>query len=120
MPNILSLVMNSVGIKITFRSNNKPLNILKPKIYTPIPTEEKPGIYKLICDDCNRFYISQTGFRSNLKRFHEHTPKKITSVDNINCNYSRHFVTHNHDYADFNSNLVPLNACKKGPVLNAL
>lgn len=76
------------------------------------------GIYKLICNDCNCFYIGQTG-RDFLKCFREHTPKTLQN-GNIKSNYARHLTSHNHNYTDFNSNLIPLHVCKKRRFMNAL
>ena len=44
MPKILSSVMNNIGYTMSFRTNNKLINILRPKL--PLPIEEKTGIYK--------------------------------------------------------------------------
>lgn len=117
MPKILSSVMNSIGYTMSFRTNNKLINILRPKM--PLPIEEKTGIYKLICNDCNCFYIGQTG-RGFYKRFREHIPKKTYNHNYIKSNYTRHLTLHNHNYTDFKSNLVPLHICNKGRFMNAL
>ena len=93
MPKVLSSVLNNNSFTISFRTNNKLLDILKPKKHTP--PEEKTGIYKLTCNDCECFYIGQTG-RGLLKRIREHLPKKIRNIDNIKSNYARHPVSYTH------------------------
>ena len=117
MPKILSSVMNNIGYTMSFRTNNKLINILRPKL--PLPIEEKTGIYKLVCNDCNSFYIGQTG-RGFYKRFREHLPKKTHNYNDIKSNYTRHLTQHNHNYTDFKSNLMPLHICNKGRFMNAL
>ena len=59
MPKVLSSILNNNSFTISFRTNNKLLDILKPKKH--MPSEEKTGIYKLTCNDCECFYIGQTG-----------------------------------------------------------
>ena len=61
-----------------------------------MPLEKKTGVYKLSCDDCECFYIGQTG-RGFQKRFIEHTPKHNlkgqTTLSNIKSNYARHLIS---------------------------
>ena len=56
MPKVLCSILNNNSFTISFRTNNKLLDILKPKKHTP--PEEKTGIYKLTCNDCECFYLS--------------------------------------------------------------
>ena len=71
MPKILTSVLNNNNRTVIFKTNNNLVNILCNKI--TIPLEKKTGVYKLSCDDCECFYIGQTG-RGFQKRFIEHTP----------------------------------------------
>ena len=89
-----------------------------------VPTKTRTGIYKLICDDCDCYYVGQTG-RPFIKRFKEHTPhksisKNIGSLDNIKSNYARHLIDNNHSYKCFDTNFIPLHFCDKGLRMNAL
>ena len=93
-------MMNNIGYTMSFRTNNKLINILRHKL--PLPIEEKTGIYKLVCNDCNSFYIGQTG-RGFYKRFRGHLPKKTYNYNYIKSNYTRHLTQHNHNYTDFKS-----------------
>ena len=65
-------MLSKINITTIFKTNNSMLKILHHNNITPL--ERKTGVYKLSCDYCNCFYISQTrkGF---LKRFNEQTPK---------------------------------------------
>ena len=82
----------------------------------------KTGVYKLSCNDCECFYIGQTG-RGFYKRFVEHTPKHnvkdLTTQSYIKSNYARHLIQENHNYTSFDTNLKPIHVCGKGAYLNA-
>ena len=77
---------------------------------------KKTGIYKISCNDCDKFYIGQTG-RAFQTRFKEHLPK---AKNNLKSNYAAHLVNENHSYTDFETNMIPLHYCNKGNVMNAL
>ena len=72
------------------------------------------GVYKLKCDDCTKHYIGQTG-RTFIDRFNEHKLKQ-----NTKSNFALHLIEENHNYTDFDSNLIPLHCCGKGRLLDAL
>ena len=95
MPKILTSTFSKLNITATFKTNNSLLKILRHR--KPIPLEKKSGIYKLSCNDCNSFYIGQTG-RGFLKRIKEHTPKRhlnnLTLLNNIKPNFARHLILH--------------------------
>ena len=71
----------------------------------------------ITCDDCDRFYIGQTG-RGFEIRFKEHLPKK----NNINTksNYAQHLIDYDHKYTSFSDNLKPLHYCKKGQYMDVM
>ena len=58
MPKILTSTLSKIGYTVTFKTNNRLRNLVHPVVETNI--ESKTGVYKLMCDDCDRFYISQT------------------------------------------------------------
>ena len=127
MPKFLTSVLNNnnrtviLFTVILFKTKNNVMNILRNKI--TIPLEKKTGLYKLLCDDCECFYIGQTG-RGFQKRFIEHTPKHNlkgqTSPSSVKSNYARHLINENHKYISSNSNLKPIYFCNKGAYMNAL
>ena len=54
----------------------------------------KTGVYKLKCNDCDKFYIGQTG-RPFSSRFYEHT-KELTN-NNIQSTFTTHIpVSYTH------------------------
>lgn len=69
--------------------------------------------YKMICDNCDMFYIGQTG-RAFVDRLKEHLPKS-----NLKSNYANHLMTYNHKYSDSESNCKPLRMCYKGRHMDA-
>ena len=66
LPKILNNVFSDVNIKIAFRTNNNVNKILLPKNSKSV--EDRTCVYKIMCNDCDSFYIGQTG-RSFKKRF---------------------------------------------------
>ena len=79
--------------KIAYRTNNT----IKRRINgtnKDIDTYNKTGIglYKLNCNDCNKFYICQPV--SFYSRFSEHT--KALSNNNLQSTFATHIQTENH------------------------
>ena len=68
--------------KIAYTTNNTIKRHIKD-----IDIYNKTGVYKLKCNDCNKFYIGQTG-RSFSSRFSEHT--KAPTNNNIQSNFATH------------------------------
>ena len=80
--------------KMAYRTNNT----IKRRINgtnKDIDIYNKTGVYKLNCNDCNKFYIGQTG-RSFSSIFSEHT--KALSNNNIKSTFATHIQTENHSY----------------------
>ena len=60
MPKIIAPILNNNSNLIAaYRTTNNILNILR--VHEPTALEKKTGVYKLICDDCDAFYLGQTG-----------------------------------------------------------
>ena len=119
MPKIFrSIFYKTSNIKVTYKTTNNIMNNLRVRRTTS--HEHKTGVYKLICDDCDAFYVGQTG-HGFLKRFTTHRPPThLHSLDNIKSKFAEHLITENHNYTNFKTNLIPLHICKKGRYLNAL
>lgn len=115
LPHTLTNIFRKMNITLTFRTDNNVRKILHCKSTKPI--KQRTGVYKIQCDDCNSFYIGQTG-RAFKKRFQEHLPKK--DIRNTKSNFARHLVNNNHNYTDFDTNFKPLHLCKKGRFMDAL
>lgn len=114
MPRIIQNILHKNNIKVSFKTNNKLLDLIRTKRNTQLT--EKTGIYKITCSDCECFYVGQTG-RGFKKRYVEHLPKR-NSVG-TSC-FARHLVNEGHSYKDFESNLEPLHLCRKGKYMNTL
>ena len=84
-------------------------------INTDIDKYNKTGVYKLNCNDCNSFYIGQTG-RSFSSRYSEHL--KALSNNNIHSAFATHIHTKNHSYTNIDTNLEILHYLPKGRKLN--
>ena len=118
MPKVLGSIFNkNSNINVTYKTTNHIMNNLR--VHGPTNLEHKTGVYKLLCDDCDAFYIGQTG-RGFLKRFTEHRPPTyFHSLDYIRSKFAKHLIIENHNYTNFKTNLIPLHICKKGRHMNA-
>lgn len=117
MPNILKRQMAKTNTQVCFRTSNTIQKQLAKKRKAPI--EEKTGIYKLTCNDCDKFYIGQTG-RKFKTRFKEHIPpKNITPNTKIKSNFCLHLIDNNHNYTSLEENMKPIHICTKGRYMNA-
>ena len=112
LPQTIQYEFKKHNINISFKTNNNIKNILKTKSSTD--TKICSGVYKLCCNDCEKFYIGQTG-RTFYERFQEHKPKP-----NTKSTYAQHLIDNNHNYTNFDRNLTPLHIInKKGKALDA-
>ena len=115
-PDILKYEFNKHKINISFRTNNNAYRFLKYN-NAEISLENKTGIYKLKCNDCESFYLGEIG-RSFLTRYQEHQPTSQSKI--LKFNFAKHIIDKNHHYTDFTTNLEAVYFCKKGKYMNAL
>ena len=59
IPQIIKNQFKKYNITVTFKTNNNIQNVLRTKRNKN--PETCSGIYKIVCDDCDKFYIGQTG-----------------------------------------------------------
>ena len=68
MPQIFGSIFGKTSnIKVTYKTTNSIMNNLR--VHRTSSLEHKTGVYKLICDDCDAFYVGQTG-RGFLKKIY--------------------------------------------------
>lgn len=103
------------GIKLAFRTSNKVINKLKPKINRN--KADQSGVYKIKCASCPSTYIGKTG-RSFSIRYKEHRPNGKT--DKQKSTFAQHLVDNNHDLLDLDNGLEILHACINGNRLDTL
>lgn len=115
LPHVLTNIFKKINMTVAFRTTNNIKSILHYKSTKPI--KEMSGVYKITCDDCDSFYIGQTG-RAFIKRFKEHLPKN--DIQNTKSNYARHLINNNHNYTNFETNFKPLHVCKKGKYMDVM
>ena len=117
--NVLPVIVKNELKKRTITVAFKTTNNIKKRLgqRTHIPDEEKTGVYKLECDDCDKFYIGQTG-RQSAERFKEHPPK--SDISKTRSSYAQHLTLYNHKYSDFHTNFKLLHNCKKGAYMNGV
>ena len=60
-----------------------------------------PGVYKLNCSDCNKFYIGQTG-RSFKQRYIGHTKPLHSTTEST---FANHLIEANNTYINIENNM---------------
>lgn len=75
----------------------------------------EPGIYKITCDNCNCFYIGQTG-RNFLTRYREH----VRISENNQSSFYLHLRNENHSALNIENALTILHKIPKGIEMNIL
>jgi len=107
--------------KMSFRTRNNAHDIIKRKtgmLDTNINKYEKPGVYKLTCDDCDQFYIGQT--RNFKLRFREHIQALKTNNKTTNkSSFAEHLLNYSHKYSNMEKNMEILHIQNKGEKLNS-
>ena len=115
IPDFLNSTFKKLNITIGFKTNNNLFNVLKNKYKKPFT--ELTGIYKLKCDNCNKFYLGQTG-RPIKERFKEHLP--TGNLENLKSNFARHIIDNDHKYTNIDNNIEIIQKCSKGKLMNAI
>ena len=105
------------NIITAFKTNNSIRRLLSNKKTIKIPTHEKSRIYKMICNNCSKFYLGQTG-RSFGERFTEHLPKD--DISKTTSNFAKHLMNKNHNITSFDKNCIPIHYCNKGAFMDAI
>jgi len=77
----------------------------------------KYGVHQLICHDCNKKYIVQTG-RAFYVRFQEHF--QDFKYGNGKCKFAQHIVDNKHSIAPMEDIMEILHVTKKGNMMNTL
>ena len=97
--------MNRWGIKCGFKTNNSIYSLLKER---PANNNilSKTGVYKIKCDDCEAFYLGETG-RDIGTRVREHRRYKTRSA------FGKHLLNSGHKSVD-DDNIEILHVMPKG------
>jgi len=88
--NFITNLFRKTNLKIAFRTNNTFKSLLRHKQQVPdIYTQSR--VYKLMCPDCKKAYVGQTG-RGFQVRFNEHKNafKTVTLQTLHNTSMNRH------------------------------
>ena len=118
MPTILCNTFNKINTNVSFKTHNSTYTYLKNNVsYIRKNRNQKTGIYKLNCNNCDMFYLGQTG-RPFHKRFNEHLPTK--NLMNLKSNFAKHIINKDHKYTNIDTNLTPIHICSKGTQMDAI
>jgi len=101
-------------LKIGWHTTNTIQRLLTPQYQTPDKYAQS-GAYKLICPDCNKAYIGQTG-RNLTMRYKEH--KYAFKTNYHTSNYAKHVAEHSHLFGPIQDTMQILQYQNKGNHLN--
>ena len=107
---IVGNVFKRHSVKLAYRNTGTLLNKLKTKKQEQ-DILTRSGVYEIKCDDCEHFYIGETG-RTIRERITEHR-RTVTSA------FGRHLHEYGHHSVD-NGNIKILHNCNKGMKLTLL
>ena len=113
----IASTFHKLKYKVAYRTTNTVKKHLQPNICSNIDKHQNSGIYKLICNDCPKFYIGQTG-RNFQTRYFEH----IKDIKNIHpkSSFATHIQDTQHTYTNIDTNLHILHKMHKSTKLNTL
>lgn len=112
--NKINALFKATNIQLAFRTTNSlRLKLRSNNTNTSIYTN--PGIDKITCQDCNCFYIGQTGRNFNV-RFKEH----IRDSENNQSSFFLHLKNHHHTVSEIENALQVLHKIPKGPIMTIL
>jgi len=109
-------VFGRADLKRAFRINNTTGNLLGHRNLAP----EKftlSGVYKLMCRDCKKAYVRQTGRRFSI-HYDEH--KKAFYNNSLTSSFAQHLHEQAHSFGPIDDVMQVLHHHKKGVHLNAV
>jgi hypothetical protein len=112
----ITQIFRNTNLKISYKTNNTIESLLKEK-QTHFDKYSASGVYKLICPDCGRAYVGQTG-RSFSVKYKEHHLSYRTN--NTNSSYAQHLLENSHTFASIDKALHILEFQKKSTHMNTL
>jgi len=97
-------LIKKTDTKIAFRTNNTIPRLLMHNQQTS-DIQSRSGVYTLICPDCNKAYVGQSG-RSFATRFQEH--KNAFKTANKSSNFAKHLMEHIHSFGPIHNTMQVL------------
>lgn len=119
----LRKTFHSTKFNLAYTTKNNAFSLMKKFSQKETPTNnddlyKKSGIYKLNCNDCNKYYIGQTG-RSFKCRFQEHIQAlKSNNTTSMKSSFAEHLLTTNHSYTSMQSNMKIVEFARKGGIMD--
>jgi len=77
----------------------------------------RSGVYRLVCPDCNKAYVGQTG-HIFIVRYKEH--KYAFRTNYHTSNYAKHVAEQSHSFGPIHDTMQVLQYQKKGSHLNTI
>lgn len=114
---IVSKIFKKYKYKIAHKTNHN----IQQKLKSSHKNDIDSGVYKLTCNDCERYYIGQSG-RSFKTRFSEHIQeiKNAHKKSDLKSNYAHHLHTEKHTYTNYSTNLTILHKLPKGGMMDRM
>jgi hypothetical protein len=109
-------LLKKTDLKVASRTNNTIQRLLMPQLQPP-DKYARSRVYKLICPNCNKAYVGQTG-RSFTMRFKEH--KYAFKTNNHTSNYAKHILEQSYSFGPIHDTMQILQYQNKGNHLNTI
>jgi rRNA maturation protein Nop10 len=109
-------IFRHTDLHIAFRTNNTIQYLLKKKI----PDSDKfssSGVYRLMCPECGKAYVGQTGRRFSL-RYNEH--RRAFYKNSPSSSFAQHLLDETHPFGPINDIMQVLHHQRKCPHLNTM
>jgi predicted GIY-YIG superfamily endonuclease len=103
------------GVSVAFKTQNNMSRILHPKIEDSNKYNSS-GIYKINCNDCEKFYIGQTvnfgkRYKNHASAWRNNKPER--------SNVAKHLLENDHTLGKIEENMEIIKNCKKGYIMDA-
>ena len=115
-PTYITNLFKKTNTGIALRTNNTIQKLLMQRKQTSDKYAQS-GLYKLICPDCNKAYVGQTG-RSVEVRFSEH--KNAFKKNSYTSNFAKHLIEQAHSFSSIQNTMQILQRHNKGAHLNTI
>jgi len=109
-------LFKKTDLKVAWGTTNTIQRLLMPQ-HQPPDKYARSGACKLICPDCNKGEVGQTG-RSFEMRFKEH--KYAFKTNNHTSNYAKHILGQSHSFGSIHDTMQILQYQNKGNHLNTI
>ena len=108
-------IFKQTELKIAFRTTYTLGNLLTHRDHAPVKFSLS-GLYKLICPDCHKTYVGQTGRRFSTRYKEQDTFPQNSSTSS----FAKHLIEEAHSFGPVNNIMQIVHCHRKGTHLNTI